>query len=92
MIYVLYVSSYLPRPTPTSLRKRAVLELHLPLHLPIILLLEGMPAVRFVIVSDECTGLRNILTFYVRTCKQSADREHELTFQTDHPDEHFLGG
>ncbi|KAH7098613.1 hypothetical protein BKA62DRAFT_712265 [Auriculariales sp. MPI-PUGE-AT-0066] len=41
LVYVLYVSSYATRPAPSSLRKRAVLGLHLPLQLSIILLIQG---------------------------------------------------
>ena len=81
MIYVLYVFSYLPRPAPTSLRKRAVLGLHLPLHLSIILLLEGMSTTRFVIFSDECAGLQNILTIYVRAELSWPKSEIRLTIQ-----------
>ncbi|KZV96840.1 hypothetical protein EXIGLDRAFT_764907 [Exidia glandulosa HHB12029] len=45
LTYVLYMTSYNTRAAPTQLRQRVVVAFHLPLHLFVILLLEGAKAV-----------------------------------------------
>ncbi|KZV79804.1 hypothetical protein EXIGLDRAFT_706389 [Exidia glandulosa HHB12029] len=45
LTYVLYMTSYNTRAAPTQLRHRVVVAFHLPLHLFVILLLEGAKAV-----------------------------------------------